>query len=492
MNNKNFLAFDLGASSGRAMLGTISNGKILLREIHRFPNQMVKINGHFYWNIFNIFEELKTGLKRCVQEHNIQPLSIGVDTWGVDFAMLDGEGMITGLPNAYRDSRTDTAMEDFFKIIPREEVYRMTGIQFMQFNTLFQLFSLSRDKSPQLEIAKDILFMPDALNYLFCGIKKNEYSIASTSQLLKPGKTEYEKKLFEAMKLNTGLMQEVVLPGTILGNINPDIAKETRSGNIPVIAVASHDTASAVASVPASGKNWAYISSGTWSLMGIETDKPLISDEIHKLNYTNEGGAEGTIRFLKNIMGLWLLQECKRQWMSEKKYTWPEMVEMSLNAESFKCLVDPDDISFLNPVNMPEAIKSFCKKTDQPIPGSHGQIIRCIFESLALKYRLVLDQIRDVSPNVIEIIHLIGGGANNELLCQFTSNSTGLPVLAGPSEATAIGNIMMQAKALGIVGSLEEMRVMIKKSIDIKSYKPCETEIWEREYPRFKRLISGS
>jgi rhamnulokinase len=491
MTNNNFLAFDLGASSGRAMLGSLTDGKIILTEIHRFPNQMIKVNGHYYWNIFNIFKELKTGLKKCIKDHNIQPLSIGVDTWGVDIALLDREGMITGLPNAYRDSRTDTAMEDFYKIIPRDELYRMTGIQFMQFNTLFQLFSMVRDKSPQMEIVEDILFTPDALNYLFCGIKKNEYSIASTSQLLKPGKPEFEKKLFDAMNLNVNLMQDIVLPGEVLGNISAEISKETGSDEIPVVAVASHDTASAVASVPAKGKNWAYISSGTWSLMGIETDKPLISDEIQKLNYTNEGGVEGTTRFLKNIMGLWLLQECRRHWLTEREYSWPEMVEMSIKAEPFKCLVDPDDISFLNPENMPEAIISFCKKTGQPVPGSHGQMIRCIFESLALKYRFVLDQIRNVSPNDIENIHIIGGGANNELLCQFTSNSTGMQVLAGPTEATAIGNIMMQAKALGVVESLEKMREMIKDSIEIKTYSPQETATWNEQYIRFKKLITS-
>jgi len=491
MTNTNFLAFDLGASSGRAMLGTLTNGKIVLTEVHRFPNQMIKVNGHYYWNIFNIFNELKTGLKKCIKEHNIQPQSVGVDTWGVDIALLDREGMIIGLPNAYRDSRTDTAMEDFYKIIPRDELYKMTGIQFMQFNTLFQLYSMARDNSPQMEIVEDILFTPDALNYLFSGIKKNEYSIASTSQLLKPGKPEYEKKLFEAMNLNAKLMQEIVLPGTILGKISADIAKETGSEEIPVVAVASHDTASAVASVPAKGKNWAYISSGTWSLMGIETDKPLISDEILKLNYTNEGGVEGTTRFLKNIMGLWLLQECRRNWLAEREYSWPEMVDISMKAEPFKCLVDPDDISFLNPENMPEAIKDFCRKTGQPVPESHGQIIRCIFESLALKYRLVLEQIQNVSPDIIEKIHIIGGGANNELLCQYASNATGLPVLAGPTEATAIGNIMMQAKALGVVESLDKMREMIKESIEVKSYNPQETAIWEKEYGRFKKLITS-
>ena len=312
MNSSNFLAFDLGASSGRAMLGTISDGKLKLTEIHRFENRMVEIDNHFYWNIFLIFDELKTGLKKCIRDFGIQPDSIAVDTWGVDFAFLDKDGMIASLPFAYRDHRTDTAMEELFKIIPRDELYALTGIQLMQFNSLFQLFVNHRDQTPQYEVGKELLFMPDALSYLFCGVKKNEFSIASTSQMLKPGQLAYEETIFQRLGIDQRIMQDIVLPGTVLGMIKPEIQKETGSNPIPVVAVASHDTASAIASVPAQGKNWAYISSGTWSLMGIESDQPLISKEILDLNFTNEGGVEGTTRFLKNIMGMWLLQECRR------------------------------------------------------------------------------------------------------------------------------------------------------------------------------------
>jgi len=489
MATKNFLAFDLGASSGRAILGTISDGKLTLKEIHRFENQMVEIDGSFYWNIFNLFGELKTGLKKCIHDFGVQPESVGVDTWGVDIALLDRNGMIVGLPYAYRDPRTNTAMEEVFKIIPQKELYLMTGIQFMQFNTLFQLYAYKRDHSPLLEITKDILFMPDALGYLFSGIKKNEFSIASTSQFLKPGKLEYEQKLFDAIDFDISMMQELVLPGTILGNIKPDIQKETGSAPIPVIAVAAHDTASAIASVPATGRNWAYISSGTWSLMGIESDEPIISEEIQKLNFTNEGGVEGTTRFLKNIMGLWLLQECRRTWSAKHNYSWPEMVEMSQKAAPFKCLIDPDARVFLNPGDMPAAIAAFCRQTGQPEPETHGEVIRTIFESLALKYRMTLDSIRSVSTTPIEKIHIIGGGSNNELLCQYTSNATNLPVYAGPAEATAIGNIMMQAKALEVVSSLEEMRSMIFDSFETKIFYPEGFGIWDIEYKRFKNLV---
>lgn len=491
MTTRNFLAFDLGASSGRAILGTISDHKLSLKEIHRFDNQMVEINGSFYWNIFSLFGELKTGLKKCIHDFGIQPESVGVDTWGVDIALLDRNGMIVGLPYAYRDPRTDTAMEEVFKIIPKKELYLMTGIQLMQFNTLFQLYAYKRDRSPLLEITTDILFMPDALGYLFSGVKKNEFSIASTSQFLKPGKLEYEQKLFDAIGFDINLMEELVLPGTVLGTIKADIQKETGSAPIPVVAVAAHDTASAIASVPATGHNWAYISSGTWSLMGIESDHPLISEEIQKLNFTNEGGVEGTTRFLKNIMGLWLLQECRRTWSAEHDYSWPEMVEMSLKAQPFKCLIDPDAREFLNPGNMPTAIAAFCAKTGQPEPETHGEIIRTIFESLALKYRATLDSIREVSTNEIEKIHIIGGGANNELLCQYAANATNLQVYAGPTEATAIGNIMMQAKALDAVSSLGEIRQMVFNSFGTKIFYPQDADSWNSVYQRFKNLITN-
>ena len=490
MVTRNFLAFDLGASSGRAILGTITDNKLSLKEIHRFENQMVEINGSFYWNIFSLFGELKSGLKKCIHDFGVQPESVGVDTWGVDIALLDRNGMIVGLPYAYRDPRTDTAMEEVFKIVPRKALYQMTGIQFMQFNTLFQLHAYKRDRSPQLEIATDILFMPDALCYLFSGVKKNEFSIASTSQFLKPGKPEYEQRLFDAINFDSSLMQQLVLPGTILGNLKAEIQKETGSAAIPVVAVAAHDTASAIASVPAEGRNWAYISSGTWSLMGIESDHPLISEEIQKLNFTNEGGVEGTTRFLKNIMGLWLLQECRRIWATEKEYSWPEMVEMSLKAHPFKCLIDPDAREFLNPGNMPKAIAAFCIKTGQSVPETHGEVIRTIFESLALKYRSTLDSIRLVSPVKIEKIHIIGGGANNELLCQYAANATNLPVFAGPTEATAIGNIMMQAKALGVVSSLGEIRRMVLDSFETKIFTPQNADQWDFQYLRFKAIAA--
>lgn len=347
MNKKYFLAFDLGASSGRAILGILVDGKLELTEVHRFVNQMQLINGHYFWNIFTLFNELKTGLKKCIKEFGIQPESIGVDTWGVDFVHLNKEGLILSLPFAYRDSRTNTAMDDLFKVIPQEEVYARTGIQFMQFNSLFQLFSMVKDQSSLLEITDSILFMPDALNYLFTGVKKSEFSIASTSQMIVPGTCEWNYDLIEKAGIPTNMLQEIILPGTILGNIQDEVVRETGSKPVPVIAVAAHDTGSAIVSVPSSENNFVYLSSGTWSIMGIESRHPIISEQTRQLNFTNEGGVDGTTRFLKNIMGMWLIQEVQRIWEGEgTNYSWPEMVELARQSEPFKFLINPETPCF--------------------------------------------------------------------------------------------------------------------------------------------------
>lgn len=489
MSKNHFLAFDLGASSGRAMLGTLENGKLKLTEVHRFKNQMIRIHGTYFWNIFSLFDELKTGLRKCVSELGIQPQSIGIDTWGVDYALVNSAGRFTGLPFAYRDHRTDKSMEQFFKRLPKKETYLLSGIQFMQFNTLFQLFASVQNKDAELKSAEKLLFTPDALNYLFTGIQKNEYTIASTSQLLKPGIPEWEYKLFDAAGIDRKIGGEIILPGTILGTVLPEIQEETGSESIPCVAVASHDTASAVASVPASGENWAYLSSGTWSLLGIESTHPLVSAKSLEMNFTNEGGVEGTTRFLKNIMGMWLIQECKRIWDQEKEITWQEIVDLSNKAVPFKCLINPDDTVFLNPGNMPEAIQDFCRKTNQPIPETRGEIARCIYESLALKYKFTLNQIETITGKRVEKLHIIGGGANNELLNQFTANVTGIHVTAGPTEATAIGNIMMQAKALNVVGSLGEIREVVRNSFVMESFFPESGYDWETAFVNFKKLI---
>ena len=490
MNRKHILGFDLGASSGRAILGTLSEGRIELTEIHRFVNQMQLINGHYFWNIFSLFSELKTGLKKCVKEFGIQPESIGIDTWGVDFVHLNKEGLILSLPFAYRDSRTNTSMDDLFQVVPQEEVYAETGIQFMQFNSLFQLFSMVKDKSSLLEITDSILFMPDALNYLFSGIKKSEFSIASTSQMIVPGTCDWNTVLLEKAGIPTHILHEIILPGAILGNIQEEVAAETGSKSIPVIAVAGHDTGSAIASVPCTCENFVYLSSGTWSIMGIESSHPIVSEQTHQLNFTNEGGVDGTTRFLKNIMGMWLIQEVQRVWAEEgTNYSWPAMVELARQSEPFKFLINPDDSMFLNPRDMSQAVRDFCYQTAQGTPLNHAETIRCIYDSLALKYRYTLEQIIDITQKPVDAIHIIGGGANNHFLNQLTADSTGISVIAGPTEATAIGNIMIQAKALGYVNSLVEIRQIVANSFDLVEFIPSQELGWEKAYDRFLRII---
>lgn len=491
MDKKYFLAFDLGASSGRAILGKFENGKLNLQEIHRFKNQMICIHGTFFWNIYSLFDELKTGLKKCISEFGVQPDSIGIDTWGVDYALVTANGRFAGLPFAYRDHRTDNAMKEFFVRIPRNETYMLSGIQFMQFNTLFQLFASVTQNDEELKIAKKLLFTPDALNYLFTGVMKNEYTIASTSQMLKPGKAEWEFRLFDVAGIDRELGAEIIPPGTLLGNILPEIQEETGCGSIPCVAVASHDTASAVVSVPAGEGNWAFISSGTWSLLGIESTNPIISTKTMEMNFTNEGGVESTTRFLKNIMGMWLIQECKRIWDQEKgaELTWREIVDQSMKVKPFQCFINPDDSVFLNPGNMPEAIQEFCRKTKQHVPENIGEIARCIYDSLVLKYKHTLLQIESVTGERIEKLHIIGGGAHNEMLNQFTANATGIEIVAGPTEATAIGNILMQAKAVGAVGSLSEIREVVRNSFDVNSFYPEFNAGWEKAYEKFSMFL---
>jgi len=484
-----FLAFDLGAESGRAIRGSLDDGRLRIDEPARFPNGMVSVRGHLHWNIFRLFEEMKRGMEICSSETKSRLESIAIDTWGVDFGLLARDGSILGLPYAYRDARTDGAMDEFFEIIPRERIYRLTGIQFLQFNSLFQLYAMKRDMSPLLDIASDLLFIPDIFNYLLTGEKKTEFSFATTSQLYNPVKQEWDDDLFAALDIPKSIMQEIIPPGTIIGDLDERIGRETGLNLMPVIAVASHDTSSAVAAVPAEGENWAYISSGTWSLMGIETKEPIITDRALEMNFTNEGGVEGTFRFLKNISGLWPLQECRKVWAKERPRSYEELMRASESAPPFKATVDFDSPEFLNPPDMPAAIQEFCTRTGQAAPESPSEFVRCILESLALKYRFVMDQLKQVCHHSIDRIHIIGGGARNRVLCRFTANATGLPVIAGPDEATAIGNIMMQALSKRYVASLAEMREVIGRSFELQKYEPEHTEEWNAAYERFQGMI---
>ena len=489
MEAHHFLGFDIGASSGRTLLGTLQNEKITIKELHRFPNGMIDILGNLRWNSVDLFENIKQGMKVCASEITTKPASIAVDTWGVDYGLFAADGNLLGLPYGYRDARTDGMMDEFFKIIPRDKVYELTGIQFMQLNTLFQLFSMKHAKSPVLDVISDLLFMPDMISYFLTGTKKTEFTIATTSQLYNPLKKDWDDELFGALGISKSIMQEIVPPGTVLGNLSASIANETGMERIPVVATASHDTGAAVAAVPAEGKDWAYISSGTWSLVGVEITEPIINKKSLEFNFTNEGGVGGTFRFLKNCMGLWPIQQCRKAWSSEKELSYAEMTKLAASARPFVAVIDPDHSGFLNPPDMPEAIREYCRKTGQTIPDCPAEMTRSILEGLALKYRYIFDQLKQVHPQPIHRIHIIGGGTQNKLLSQFTADATGIPVMAGPVEATAIGNIMVQAMGLGLVKSPADIRTIISNSFELEKYEPKDTKKWDEAYERFVNII---
>lgn len=483
-----FLAFDIGATSGRSVVGTIENNKLKFEELTRFSNNILNIHGKRYWNIYSLYEELKNSLQRA-REEGITIDSIGIDTWGVDFVFLSREDTILELPRSYRDSYTEGIPERLFKSIPREELYELTGIQIMDFNTLFQLYAVLQQDSSVLESATHILFIPDALSFLLTGQKVCEYTIASTSQLLDPRSKTISEPIDRILNIKEKL-PDIILPGNKVGMLLPDIAEECKIDAIPIFAVASHDTASAIVAVPAKDKNFAYISSGTWSLMGIEVDEPIITRQSFENNFTNERGVENTIRFLKNIAGMWLLEECRREWKQMgKDYPYEKIVSMAESAEAFRFLVDPDDKSFVSPISMIESIQQYCKATEQGIPASDAEIIRCIFDSLALKYRYVFELLQEMAPFEINTMHVIGGGAQNKLLNQLTANSLNILVIAGPSEATAIGNIMMQAKGMNLVKDLAGIRAIVRDSTSLKEFTPQETAKWDEQYERYKTII---
>ena len=489
MDKQSFVAFDLGAESGRTILGTLERNHLEIQQITRFLNEMMPMGGHLHWDINGLFGNLKEGLRACARL-GINPESIGIDTWGVDYGFLGRDGEFLELPYTYRDHRTNGMMEKFFDRVPRRRVYELTGIQFMQLNTLFQLFAAAQQSPDVVEKASRLLFMPDIFNFLFTGETKTEFTFATTSQLFNPRTRNWEPELFSALQVPISIMQQIVQPATKMGTLRTSIAQELSLAEIPVTAVASHDTGSAIAAIPAEGEDWAYISSGTWSLMGVELPQPVISDEAQESNFTNEGGVGGTFRFLKNIMGLWLLQQCRKEWSAEVQYDYDEMVKLAEQAVPFRSLLDPDYSEFFNPASMPGAIRQFCQKTSQPVPATHGQYVRSILESLALKYRSTLDQLERLTGRRIKRIHIIGGGAKNSLLCQYAANATGATVIAGPVEATAIGNIMIQALAAGCVGSLEEIRRIVRQSFEPVSYEPRDTEVWQQAYERYKDLSS--
>jgi rhamnulokinase len=483
------LAFDLGAESGRAVLGQFDGRQLRLEVIARFANEPVWTLDSLHWDVLRLYHDMLESLRKCAAEYGGVD-SLGVDTWGVDFALLGRGGGLLGNPRHYRDPHTEGVVEAAFARVPRAEVFRQTGIQFMRFNTLFQLLALQRDRSPLLDAAETLLFMPDLFHYFFTGLKVNEFTDASTSQMLDPATKSWAFRLVKAFGLPERILGTLVQPGTVLGPLRPGIVKETGLNPARVIAPASHDTAAAVAAVPASGPSWAYISSGTWSLMGVELAAPLADDRALAANFTNEGGVGGTVRFLKNIMGLWLVQECRRAWeRAGTTYSYDALSRMAEAAPPFVSVMDPDDASFILPPNMPAALADYCRRTGQPAPADAGATVRCALEGLALRYRWVLDKLENLTGKKLETIHVVGGGSQNALLCQLTADACNRPVLAGPVEATAIGNLLVQAIGLGVLDSLADAREVVRRSFNVKTYTPREPAAWDGPYARFLALL---
>jgi rhamnulokinase len=489
-----FLAFDLGAESGRALVGKLEGDRLTLDERHRFANPTGRMNGHLHWNLLAQWEELKTGLRKSAATG--ETLSgIGIDTWGVDFGLIDHNGDVIGNPFHYRDSRTDGMMERLFARVPRERVFQHTGIQFMQLNTLFQLFAMQQSRSPALDCAETLLFMPDLFNYLFTGRRQSEFSIATTSQMYDPRANRWADDMLKELGLPTKILPNVVPSGTIVAPVRDEVARECGlTSSVPVIAPTCHDTGSAVAAVPATGnQSWCYISSGTWSLMGVELSQPIINEKTLRYNYTNEGGVGGSIRLLKNIMGLWLVQECRRHFAGEgREFDYAELTRLASQARPHIAAVDPDYGPFLSPGDMPKKIQEFCRKSKQNVPSEPGELVRVCLESLALTYRRTLEGLEDITGKRIETIHIVGGGSKNELLNQMTADACGRTVIAGPVEGTAIGNVLVQAMATKAVKSLAEARQIVAQSFEVKRYDPRDTKSWDEAHERFKQQRATS
>ena len=481
-----YLAFDLGAESGRAVLGHYDGERISLSTLHRFPNGPVKVFHSLYWDVLSLFREIKTALSLYRHTHGRQLDGIGLDTWGVDFALLGRDDKLLGNPRHYRDPRTEGMLGAAFERVTRDEIFEQTGVQFMEINTLYQLLAMQLDDDPTLDRADALLMIPDLFNFWLTGIKTCEFTAATTSQFYDPRRGDWARALLQKLDLPTRILQNVTEPGTMLGPLHPAVADEIGLGNITVIAPSCHDTGSAVAAVPATSESSAYISSGTWSLMGVETPKPVISDDSLRYNFTNEGGVCNTFRLLKNIMGLWIVQECRRVWaQGAQQLSYGEITALATAAAPFVSIIEPDDHDFLRPDDMPARIRSFCGRTGQRQPETKGEIIRCTLESLAFKYRWVLEKLERLLDRHLETIHVVGGGSQNQLLCQFTADATGRPVIAGPVEATALGNILMQALARGHISSLSEGREIVRRSFDLKSYEPNTSGGWDEAYSRF-------
>jgi len=489
MASLRYLAFDLGAESGRAMGASFDGSYLAVEEVHRFATGPVRVLDSLHWDVLRFWSEMQTALGKATRLEGAELASLGVDTWGVDFALLAADDSLLGNPYHYRDSRTNGMMEEAFRVVPRAEIYRQTGIQFMQLNTLYQLLAMARAGSPVLKAASTLLTMPDLFNFWLCGVKTNEFTNATTTQCFDTRQNAWAVGLLERLGIPTGIFQKVTPPCTALGSLRRSVAQDVGCQPIPVVAVGSHDTASAVAAVPAEGRDFIYISSGTWSLMGVENPAPLVNEQTLAYDFTNEGGLNQTFRFLKNIMGMWLLQECRREWAREgRSYSYDELTELARQASSLQGLIVPSDGRFLPPGPMAERIRAFCRETGQPVPQTHGEVVRCILESLALEYRWVAEKLELLNGRRFPVIHIFGGGSRNRLLNQFTADAVGRPVVAGPVEATAVGNVLAQMMALGHIASLEEGRAVVRRSFEVSVFEPQEKAPWDDAYERYLRL----
>lgn len=466
-----FLAFDCGATSGRAILGSLDGDALDIREIYRFPNKIVQVGGKHYWNIYEIYSHFLNVLSQLGKD-GTHIDSIGIDTWGVDFGCIAPDGTLLGLPRSYRDPYTTGIPEEVFGKIPSEELYATCGTQILNFNTIFQLYAQKKEGFAPLLAADKILFLPDLLSYMLTGKMVCEYTDASTSGMMNQKSRELEKSLLEKLGIDPSILLDIVQPGTKVGTLLKSIAEQTGVGEVPVVAVAGHDTASAIAAVPAEDPGFAYLSSGTWSLMGIETESPIVSDRACELNFTNEGGIEGTTRFLKNITGMWLLEQCRKVWeKAGRTYNYAQISDMAA-ASTYSGIIDPDDERFANPVDMEAEILGSLREQGCAAPQGDGDIIRCIYLSLADKYKKVIDILQGFATFKIKKLHVIGGGSANDFLSQLTADTIGMPVVAGPVEATAIGNLLIQAKAAGVISDRWELRRIVAKAFQVKTFQP--------------------
>lgn len=485
---KRVLAFDFGASSGRAIIGCFDGDKITLEEVHRFSNDPVSVGGTVYWDVLRLFYEIKQGIIKAKIAGGFD--SIGIDTWGVDFGLIDSEGKLMENPVHYRDARTVGLVDEAFKTMPKEKLYGITGIQFMELNTLFQLISLKKYRPWMLERANKMLFMPDLFGYMLTGKMCAEYSIASTSQLIDLDKKTWSKEILDAFGIKDSVFAPLVQPGTVLGELSKEVCEECGVDPVPVISVCGHDTQSAITSVPCEDGDFAFLSSGTWSLFGTELDKPIVNETSMNINITNEGGFDGSTGFLKNIIGLWLIQESRRQWKREgKEYSYADLEKLALAAEPFKCFIDPDAPEFVPHGNIPERVREFCRKTGQYVPETVGEIMRCIYESLAMKYRLTFEKLRECTERDYPVIHVIGGGTKDGLLCQMTANSCDRTVKAGPIEATVMGNVAVQLMSDGSVENIGQARKIVADSSELKTFEPKDTDKWAGAYEDFLKII---